>query len=71
MRKNRKLYRYVRDLNNPYIKALPYIESKTEMNRLYAEASGIITKPGGVTISECIENSSLFSSIMRCPDRKR
>ena len=53
--KNRKLYRYVRDLNNPYIKALPYIESKTEMNRLYAEASGIITKPGGVTISECIE----------------
>lgn len=53
--KNRKLYRYVHDLNNPYITALPYIESKAEMNRLYGEASGIITKPGGVTISECIE----------------
>lgn len=53
--KNRKLYRYVHDLNNPYIKALPYIESKAEMNRLYGEASGIITKPGGVTISECIQ----------------
>lgn len=55
MRKNRKLYRYVHDLNNPYITALPYIESKAEMNRLYGEASGIMTKPGGVTISECIE----------------
>ncbi|MED2941418.1 glycosyltransferase [Bacillus swezeyi] len=53
--KNRKLYRYVKSLNNPLIKALPYIENKAEMNRLYAQASGIITKPGGVTISECIE----------------
>ncbi|ASB90519.1 glycosyltransferase [Bacillus sonorensis] len=53
--KNRKLYQYVKSLHHPDIKALPYIESKSEMNRLYGQASGIITKPGGVTISECIE----------------
>ncbi|MGR3207986.1 MGDG synthase family glycosyltransferase [Bacillus glycinifermentans] len=53
--KNEKLYRYVKSANDPFIKPLPYIESKAEMNRLYEQASGIITKPGGVTISECIE----------------
>ncbi|QHZ45829.1 MGDG synthase family glycosyltransferase [Bacillus sp. NSP9.1] len=53
--KNRKLYRYVNSLNHPLIQAFPYIESKSEMNRLYERASGMITKPGGVTISECIE----------------
>ncbi|MCY8521440.1 MGDG synthase family glycosyltransferase [Bacillus atrophaeus] len=53
--KNEKLYRYVKSLHNPLLEALPYIHSKAEINHLYQHASGIITKPGGVTVSECIE----------------
>lgn len=51
---NEKLFQYVKQHNDPYIEPLTYITSKEEMNRLYEEADAIITKPGGVTISECI-----------------
>ncbi|NPC93932.1 glycosyltransferase [Bacillus sp. WMMC1349] len=53
--KNEKLFNYIDRLNHPLINAVPYIENKSDMNRLYGTASGIITKPGGVTISEAIE----------------
>lgn len=51
---NEKLYLFIQQNKNPYIEPLPYIERKEDMNRLYEEADAIITKPGGVTISECI-----------------
>lgn len=52
--KNYKLFQTVKKLNHPEIKALPYLETKEEMNQLYDAADAIITKPGGVTISECL-----------------
>lgn len=52
--KNVKLYQYVTEMNNKYIIPIPYITSKVEMNYLYEEATAIITKPGGVTVSECL-----------------
>lgn len=52
--KNKKLLSYVKRLHNPFIHALSYITSKEEMNHLYDLADAIITKPGGVTISECL-----------------
>ncbi|MFD1851141.1 glycosyltransferase, partial [Oceanobacillus bengalensis] len=52
--KNKHLFHSIDQLNHPYIKALPYLHSKEEMNQLYVEADAMITKPGGVTISECI-----------------
>ncbi|MBJ3803597.1 glycosyltransferase [Bacillus subtilis] len=53
--RNEKLYSYVKSLHHPLIEAIPYLHSKAEMNRLYEQATGIMTKPGGVTISECLQ----------------
>ncbi|MFC0274401.1 glycosyltransferase [Metabacillus herbersteinensis] len=51
---NKKLFQFVQSISSPYITPLPYITCKEEMNALYSKASGIITKPGGVTISETL-----------------
>lgn len=37
------------------IKPFPYISSSNEVNNLYDQADAIITKPGGVTISEALQ----------------
>lgn len=52
--KNDKLHHHIKSLNNPLIQPIPYISSKEEMNRLYDATDMIITKPGGVTISESL-----------------
>jgi processive 1,2-diacylglycerol beta-glucosyltransferase len=52
--KNKNLFQFITEMNDPMIIPLSYISSKEEMNQLYHEADAIITKPGGVTISECL-----------------
>lgn len=52
--KNEKLAQYIKYLNHPYIEPLSYISSKAEMNRLYEEVDAMITKPGGITITESL-----------------
>ncbi|WP_087972128.1 MGDG synthase family glycosyltransferase [Oceanobacillus rekensis] len=52
--KNENLFLSIKRLGNPFIQALPYLESKEDMCGLYDMADAIITKPGGVTISECL-----------------
>lgn len=52
--KNRPLYDELVRLGADHITPLPYIESKEKMNDLYNEIDVILTKPGGVTISECL-----------------
>ncbi|WP_408006236.1 MGDG synthase family glycosyltransferase [Pseudalkalibacillus sp. A8] len=52
--KNYRLLSQIKSLNNKFITAYPYIESKVEMNDLYEQSDAIITKPGGVTLSECL-----------------
>lgn len=52
---NKKLYDEIKKLNFDYIYPLPYIRSKRKMNDLYNHAHAIITKPGGVTISEALQ----------------
>jgi processive 1,2-diacylglycerol beta-glucosyltransferase len=51
---NKKLYKEIFSLKLNYLKPLPYISSRETMNALYDEASALITKPGGVTISEAL-----------------
>jgi UDP-N-acetylglucosamine:LPS N-acetylglucosamine transferase len=53
--KNRALYEAIRSWNHPSIQCVPYLSSKEEMNRLYEQADAIVTKPGGVTISESMK----------------
>ena len=49
---NHKLYRSL--LHKPNVTPYMYIQDQEELNALYDEVDGIITKPGGVTISEVL-----------------
>lgn len=51
---NKKLFREIAswDINN--IQPLSYISSRMDMNDLYDQVDAIITKPGGVTVSEAL-----------------
>jgi len=51
---NKKLYREIVALNQHNIKPLSYISSRETMNALYDRADAIITKAGGVTLSEAL-----------------
>ncbi|MBM7583743.1 UDP-N-acetylglucosamine:LPS N-acetylglucosamine transferase [Bacillus pakistanensis] len=53
--KNKKLYQKLKKLNCKNIHPLSYISSRERMNELYSKADAIITKPGGVTISEALK----------------
>ncbi|MGF9888929.1 glycosyltransferase [Priestia megaterium] len=52
--KNKKLYQELIKLNHPRIKAVSYVKSREKMNDLYEGADAIVTKAGGVTISEAL-----------------
>ncbi|MFH0069611.1 glycosyltransferase [Peribacillus sp. NPDC056705] len=51
---NKKLFDEIKTWDLAHIKPLPYISSRSEMNDLYEEVDVIVTKPGGVTISEAL-----------------
>ncbi|MGI2326901.1 MGDG synthase family glycosyltransferase [Planococcus sp. YIM B11945] len=52
---NHQLYEHIKNRNISSVAPYPYIASKDEMNRLYSEADAIVTKPGGVTVSEALK----------------
>lgn len=53
--KNQKLYDDILSWNNSHIQPLSYVSSRSEMNALYEQVDAIVTKPGGVTVSEAIK----------------
>lgn len=52
--KNKKLYKKLKDMQKSNIIPIPYINCREKMNGLYDQMDAIITKPGGVTISESL-----------------
>ncbi|MCY9513443.1 MGDG synthase family glycosyltransferase [Paenibacillus apiarius] len=50
---NKKLYRQIKK-GYPHVTPMTYIQSRAEMNALYDRMDGVLTKPGGVTVSESI-----------------
>lgn len=52
--KNKKLYNDLQSIANANVQIKAYIETAKEMNALYDTVDAIISKPGGVTISEVI-----------------
>ncbi|MFC3886160.1 glycosyltransferase [Bacillus songklensis] len=52
--KNEKLYQKLQTLQKTHITPLKYIKCRNKMNELYDQMDAIITKPGGVTISESL-----------------
>ena len=51
---NKRLFQKIQKLRKNNITPLKYIQSREQMNDLYDKADAIITKPGGVTVSECL-----------------
>lgn len=51
---NKGLYEEIKQMPGDFAEAFPYISSREEMNRIYGEVDAIISKPGGVTVSEAI-----------------
>ncbi|SET55335.1 UDP-N-acetylglucosamine:LPS N-acetylglucosamine transferase [Salinibacillus kushneri] len=52
--KNHSLYNRLKELPHSNVTPIPYISSRQKMDELYDSCDGIITKPGGVTISESL-----------------
>jgi processive 1,2-diacylglycerol beta-glucosyltransferase len=52
---NKGLYQKVKSLNKSNIHPLPYISSKEKINELYNMTDAIVTKPGGVTVTEALK----------------
>ncbi|MGN7854185.1 MULTISPECIES: MGDG synthase family glycosyltransferase [Exiguobacterium] len=52
---NRSLYKRLSSQKQAHIHPLAYIDSRDEMNQLYERMDAIVTKPGGVTVSEAFE----------------
>jgi len=55
--KNKKLYNEIISWNVDHVTPIPYLSSRSEMNAIYEEVDAIITKPGGVTVSEALHKS--------------
>ena len=51
---NERLYQKIKSWNLPHIRPLTYVTSREEMNALYEAADAMVTKPGGVTVSEAL-----------------
>ncbi|WP_234028539.1 MGDG synthase family glycosyltransferase [Lentibacillus sp. Marseille-P4043] len=53
--KNKKLYEEIKRRSNPNVIPHSYITCRDEMNDLYEQVDAVVTKPGGVTISESLQ----------------
>ncbi|MGM7701406.1 MGDG synthase family glycosyltransferase [Pseudalkalibacillus sp. Hm43] len=53
---NQKLFARIEAWKHPQIKPFSYIQCKEQLNELYERCDGIISKPGGVTMSECLKS---------------
>ncbi|WP_152656634.1 glycosyltransferase [Oceanobacillus sp. CFH 90083] len=52
--KNEQLYKQLQTRKLSNVTPVSYIFCKKEMNQLYDKVDAILTKPGGVTVSECL-----------------
>lgn len=52
--KNEALYHELKSWNDPHIRPFRYIADPAKMNELYDEVDAVVTKPGGVTMSEVL-----------------
>ena len=55
--KNQKLYEEIKGWELQHVAPIPYISSRTEMNELYERVDAIVTKPGGITVSEALRKN--------------
>lgn len=52
--KNQSLYDKLKKMDRRHLLPFSYIQCRKEMNRLYDQMDAVVTKPGGVTVSESL-----------------
>lgn len=52
--KNQNLFKKIEQLQNPFLIPIPYISLREEMDKLYEQMDLMLSKPGGITVSECL-----------------
>jgi processive 1,2-diacylglycerol beta-glucosyltransferase len=68
---NVKLYQRLLQRNNPLITPVKYVESKEKMNEIYDQVDAVITKPGGVTVSECLKKHKPIFTCSALPGQEK
>ncbi|UOE76573.1 MGDG synthase family glycosyltransferase [Parageobacillus thermoglucosidasius] len=68
---NKKLYDEIAGWKHPHIRPFSYISSPQEMNRLYNEVDAVITKPGGVTVSEVLHKQLPLFTVSYLPGQEQ
>ncbi|GLO66054.1 MGDG synthase family glycosyltransferase [Oceanobacillus kimchii] len=69
--KNKRLYETLKNRRNIRITPIPYINNKQEMNRIYDKVDAVLTKPGGVTVSECLKKKKVIFISNTLPGQER
>ncbi|WP_449619856.1 MGDG synthase family glycosyltransferase [Robertmurraya sp. Marseille-Q9965] len=69
--KNQRLLESLVSLQKEQLIPYPYIDSMEKMNNLYDEIDAVITKPGGVTISECLSKRKPIFIYHALPGQER
>ncbi|HZG72793.1 MAG TPA: glycosyltransferase [Chondromyces sp.] len=52
--KNEALFKKIEQLQCPFLQPISYISCRKEMNELYDQMDVVLSKPGGITVSECL-----------------
>ncbi|ANB55944.1 monogalactosyldiacylglycerol (MGDG) synthase family protein [Anoxybacillus sp. B7M1] len=68
---NNELYEEILRWKQPHIQPFSYISNCEEMNRLYDEVDAVITKPGGVTVSEVLHKRIPLFTIGYLPGQEQ
>lgn len=69
--KNEKLYKLLKSKNFKNIDVYSYISSRAKINELYDQADAIITKPGGITVSEALVKGLPIFTVHALPGQER
>jgi len=68
---NKKLYDVITSWHLPNVEPLRYITSRDEMNALYDKVDALLSKPGGVTVSEALMKKLPLFSNYALPGQER
>lgn len=69
--KNEKLFKLLKSKNYSNVSVYSYITSPEKMNELYDEVDAIITKPGGLTVSEALAKGLPIFTVRALPGQER
>jgi UDP-N-acetylglucosamine:LPS N-acetylglucosamine transferase len=68
---NEKLFKLLKSKNYSNVNVYSYIASREKMNELYNQVDAVITKPGGLTVSEALAKGLPIFTVHALPGQER